>query len=45
MRPKPKYHKYHLVPDHRKENYTRNPFYLALTWNHVHLKHLLLRSM
>ena len=24
--------------------YNRNPFYLALTWNPVHLKHILLRS-
>ncbi|KAL8256358.1 hypothetical protein R6Q59_031425 [Mikania micrantha] len=24
--------------------YGQNPFYLALTWNHVHLTHLLLRS-
>ncbi|PWA77017.1 UDP-glucuronosyl/UDP-glucosyltransferase [Artemisia annua] len=36
MCPKPKYHKYRLVLGHRTENYNRNPFYLALTWNHVH---------
>ncbi|KVI00778.1 hypothetical protein Ccrd_020967 [Cynara cardunculus var. scolymus] len=44
MHPKTKYHKYRLVLGHRTENYNQNPFYLALTWNHMHLTHLLLRS-
>lgn len=36
-------HKYHSLV-RCKENYNQNLFQLALIWNHMHLKHLLLKS-